>query len=215
VLAAAVSLLGCEAGPTTQPSATVSVLETTAPGATRTPAVDLVMAAAIGPWRSQPLPPDRAFSAPFEASCRVAEPAIASLPMAVVDLRGASLLTIVFADASTAYVCWIAIESPDKPEAIRRLEVPSTTLADDDIDLLLYASTTRAGMEATWVIGRLGSTPRFVITGFPDESYVFGAHAGGWYAMWWPGTGETDNVAATDGRHVVLNEARAPRTTIP
>jgi hypothetical protein len=186
------------------------------PEATATP--DLVTELATGAWRRKPVGAPTGFAAAHEAGCRAALPAIGTQPLAVVDLRGEDLLTLVFGDMTAGHACWATLDDPANPLEVRPLDVIAG--APDGIDLSLYEAIDLGGTIRTFAIGRVGplseprevlgdQNPAFVIAGFDDETFVWGAFANSWYAMWWPGVDQSDGVAITNGRNEVLDSTES------
>jgi hypothetical protein len=185
------------------------------------PSDDLVTGLAKGPWRRKPVAAPPSFWSAAAASCRVGNDFLDDLQPVVVDVRGEERLTIVYAGAAGAAVCWTGIGSLAGSAALMRLEVPAT--AADGIDVRYYGPPP-GETSSTLAIGRLGpmSQPAnvlgdqnvaSVIAGFDDETFVWAAFANSWYAMWWPSTDPTDGIATVNGRNEVL--ATAPTSAAP
>jgi len=207
-------LLGC--GPAAPAASNLATSPTETSGAVPSAtepgeAVDPVQAMAVGAWRAIPVDVSRAFSAPFEAGCRAAEPGLAGLFAALVDVRGANAVDIVFVRDREAYLCRARVDAPATPEAITKLAVAAAALPEDGIDVALYTLVGNGDSARTILVGRVGTAAAHVIAGFDDESYIFGAQSGGWYAMWWPGTALMAAVSSTDKAHIVLTAAHATR----
>jgi hypothetical protein len=192
---------------------------TSSPGTTATttptpgPTEDLVQSIARGPWRQHPVGPTPDVSRPFEDGCRASEPAIAGLPVAVIDLRGDELVTVIFGDQTSGYVCWSLLDTPAAPLEVRALE-PGTG-PGDGIDAALYEPLQIAGATRVVLVGRVGpiseprqvlgdQIPAKVIAQLGDEAFIWAAFDRGWYTMWWPGVDPTESVAVTNGRNEVL-----------
>ena len=152
-------------------------------------------------------------SLPFEDGCRASEPGIGELPVAVVDLRGDELVTVVFGDATAGYVCWSLLDSPAAPLEVRALDVAAGPA--DGIDAVLYEPLQIGEATRVVLIGRVGplsqprqvlgdQNPDKVIAQLGDEAFIWAAFDRGWYAMWWPGVDPTQSVAVTNGRNEVL-----------
>jgi hypothetical protein len=193
----------------TEPGRPTATVDAASPAATD----DLVVSIARGPWRQRPVEVSLEFSQPFEAGCRVAEPGIAELPVAVVDVRGGGLVTIVFGEAMVGVVCWSPLESPEAPLEIRSLGVAAAPV--DGIDPRLYDRDQIGGDARVVAIGRIGplSKPRPVlgdqvpakaIAQLSGEAFIWAAFDGGWYSLWWPGVESTGGITATNGRNEVL-----------
>ncbi|HEX4897545.1 MAG TPA: hypothetical protein VFV53_04220 [Candidatus Limnocylindrales bacterium] len=214
VLLAAACLASCGGELTKAPAR-----GTPTPGssATTTPAPrptdDLVQSIARGPWRQHPVGATPDLSRRFEDGCRASEAGIGALPVAVVDLRGDELVTVVFGDATAGYVCWSPLDSPEAPLEVRALDVAPDPV--DGIDAALYGPLQIGEATRVVLIGRVGplSQPRQVLGGqvpaevvaqLGDEAFIWAAFDRGWYVMWWPGVDPTESVAAINGRHEVL-----------
>ena len=200
------------------PAAPTDPPVTEGPPATEEPTAtpDLVTSLATGAWRRKPVGAPLGFVSEIEAACRAALPTTRTQPLAVTDLRGEHLATLVFGDMATGSACWATLDAPDTPVEARELTFEPG--APDGIDVVLYEPVEAGGTVRTFLIGRVGpmSEPRpvlgdqniaQVIAGFDNETFVWGAFANGWYAMWWPGNDHTDGVAATNGRNEVLDSA--------
>jgi hypothetical protein len=199
------TLSGSEPAPTGPPA--------TAGSSTPAPTEDLVLAIASGPWRQRPVEAGPAFRQPFEDGCRAAEPAIAALSVAVVDIRGGGLVTVVFGDTTSGFVCWSALEAPATPLEVRSLGV--VPAAADGIDAILYDHDRVGGASRVVAIGRVGplseprpvlgdQNPARVIAQLGGEEFIWAAFGGGWYSLWWPGVEPTGGIAVTNGRNEVL-----------
>jgi hypothetical protein len=192
---------------------------TSSPGTSATttptpgPTEDVVLSIARGPWRQHPVGATPELSRPFEDGCRASEPAIAGLPVAVIDLRGDELVTVIFGDATTRYACWSLLDSPEAALEVRLLE-PASGPADG-IDAALYEPLQLAAATRVVLVGRVGpmsqprqvlgdQIPARVIAQLGDEAFIWAAFDRGWYAMWWPGVDPTESVAVTNGRNEVL-----------
>jgi len=214
-LAAVVLVLAaCDA---TASSAPGSVPTSSGAGPTRVPQVtapaasDPTSAAAVGPWRRVPFLADAAFGAAQESGCRHGVVPIGSTATRVVtDVRGEGRVLMVFTLPTKAFLCVSSVDHPDSPDAVIPLDLPTTTLADDGIDLVYYEETGTGSGTIAYAVGRVGPTPKAVIMGFVDQTFLFGALGGGWYSMWWHPSIACDGIAAVNNAHVVLNSTHAP-----
>jgi hypothetical protein len=187
------------------------------PGPTRVPqqtapaASDPTSAAAVGPWRRVPFLADPAFGGAEESGCRHGVVPIGSTATRVVtDVRGEGRALFVFTLPTKAFLCVASVDHPESPDAVVPLELPTTVLADDGIDLVYYSETGAGSGTTAFAVGRVGPTPTAVIMGFVDQTFLFGALGGGWYSMWWHPTISCDGIAAVNNAHIVLNTAHAP-----
>ena len=211
----ALALVGCDAATATpfQPSVSPTEAASEAPSPSQPDqTTDPLVAIAAGVWRAVPVDVSRAFSAPFEAGCRAAEPALSGLIAALVDVRGANVVQIVFAHDHDAYLCRARVDAPATPDAVTKLDVAAGALPDDGIDIALYTLIGNGDSARTILVGRVGTIAAHVIAGFDNETYIFGAQSGGWYALWWPSPALMNGVSSTDKGHVVLTEVNATRT---
>src|SRR5829696_7657031 len=189
LVAMAILVAGC--GPSPSPTGTSSTEAATSSAASASPraSVDPIVAIATGPWRRQPVQPTADMTDAVEAACRTAEPGIGHLPVALVDLRGRSQLTLVFADGPSGYACWSVLEQPAEAIVVR-LEAAAKPV--DGIDVALYALAAGPDVEQSRVIGRVGPItrprktlglpiPARVIAGFTDETFVWATYTDPWY----------------------------------
>src|SRR5215211_9091117 len=96
---AAVVVVASACGVSPSPTASSSTnAESSSAPVSAAPSIDPIVAIATGPWRRQPVQGTTDLSEPVEAACRTSEPAIGRLPVALADLRGQSLATLIFAD---------------------------------------------------------------------------------------------------------------------
>jgi len=207
----AAALIGCEPGPSAAPNS--EPVRTVEPSPTEAiTELDAVQAASVGPWRRLPVIPGPAFVAPFEAGCQAAEPKLRGQRAAVIDVRGAKIVTLVYDMGAAAFVCRSTTDDPAKPFDVRAIEVPTGELDPDGIDIAFYEAVRVGDQLETLLVGRIGPVPEvaLVIAGFPDQTFVWGAHANGWYTMWWQGKVAMEGVATTNIRHEVLSEADQP-----
>jgi hypothetical protein len=214
-LSIAAGLMACAANPSgtaLTPIAPESFSPETAQP-TSEPTDELVESLIRGDWRRHPVEPPADLIAALEPGCLNEDPAIGQLPVALVDLRGEELATVVFGDETAGYACSSGLEDPAATPEVRALVVPP--VPEDGVEVLVYEVVESPGPTRILLIGRVGplSQPRpvagshiatQVIAGFDDETFVWGSFASGWYAMWWPGVQATDGVAATNARNEVL-----------
>jgi len=169
---------------------------------------------ALGPWRSHPIPTTADGIASLEAACRKAEPGIGDLPLAVADLRGVRLATLVFGDASHGYACRTDVENPSPPIGVLALPVPD--IPADGIDTAWYGSIDDPDASRMIAIGRVApisqprvtlgsSTPANVVAGLDGERFVWATYANGWYALWWPTIEPVLDIAVLNSRNEVLD----------
>ena len=151
--------------------------------------------------------PDPQVSETAEAACRE-QPAVGDLPLKVLDARGEGEVTIVFADDETAAVCFAtatqagAATATARPIAGYRTRSPSTPRS--------WASTTRRSSTPRWARGSwssAGSATRSTTSAASFDDWTWGkaSMAGGWYAIWWPGTQPALTVAASDARSIAID----------
>ena len=213
LVALALAVVACDTAASAAPS---TGSRSTGPGPTRvnqetSPPGDPTLAAATGPWRRVPFAADAAFGVAQEAGCRGGPVSIGSSAQRVVtDVRGDGRIVLVFASPTKAFLCITSVDHPESPVDIEALTVPSTTLAADGIDLVFYKEVGTGASTIAYAVGRVGPEPKYVITGFVDQTFVFGAMGGGWYSLWWPVTVACDGVSSVNGAHIVLDNAPAP-----
>jgi hypothetical protein len=207
------ALAACDAGASGSPDGSPG--DSLGTGPTRVPqqtavAGDATTAAATGPWRRVPFVTDPSFGAAQEAGCRHGVVPIGSTAARIVtDVRGEGRVLLVFALPTKAFLCVTSIDHPESPDAVIPLAIPTTTLADDGIDIV-YDSQTGTGVGTiAYAVGRVGPTPTAAIMGFVDQTFLFGALGGGWYSMWWHPTIACDGIAAVNNAHIVLNSTHA------
>ena len=214
IVAAIVASCGADRSATTSTPPTPSASPASTESATPTPSADVAVELALGPWRSHPIPTTDEAIASLEAACREAEPAIGELPLAVADLRGVRLATLVFGDASHGYACRIDVENPSPPIGVLALPVPDSPA--DGIDAAWYGSIDDPDASRMLAIGRvapisqprqtLGApTPANVVGGLQGERFVWASYANGWYALWWPTIEPLLDIAMLNSRNEVLD----------
>ncbi|HEX5589293.1 MAG TPA: hypothetical protein VFX65_03255 [Candidatus Limnocylindrales bacterium] len=211
--AAVVALLVGACGDATAPTGSPSHAPTfivAEPTSTAAPTLD-VEAILRGDWRRLPFDP-RAYEAVFEidATCRAAEPAIAGLPVALVDARGRDRLLFVYATdpTSAAWECRADLDDAAAADVeVVALQASGEPIGEDEIDAVHYEALDLDGASGVVLVGRVGALADDVITQFDlDETYIYGSKGGGWYATWWPGSDVINAVAATDTHNVVIGE---------
>jgi hypothetical protein len=89
---------------------------------------------------------------------------------------------------------------------VTQLQASGEPIGDDVIDVLHYEVVELGDETGSVVVGRVGALAVKVIAQLADESFVYGSKGGGWWAMWWPGTMATGDIAATDTHNVVIDE---------
>lgn len=224
LLAVGVVLVGaCGAAttPTGGASTTPSAAEPSEAGATPEPAATAEIEAILrGDWRRLPLDP-RSFAgmARLDATCRAAEPAIGSLPLAVTDARGGGRLVLVYASlpTSAAWECRASLDAATAAEVdVLALQASGEPLGDADIDVRHYEAVEHGGETAIVAVGRIGRLADEAIAQFDtDESYIYASIGGGWWAMWWPGTEGINGIGATDTHNVVIGSAQPVLPVVP
>ncbi len=208
VLAAAVAAAACDGSvvPSGTPGSSATPARTptptTTPLATPRPTNQLESLSS-GAWRPKPVTVHLADVGTLRGVCGSGAPAVREAELVLADVRGDRQLTLVFVTAA-GDAAWVCRGTASGDVQVYAVEVPSQPVGDDGIDALLYRRLGDADGTRTLLAGRVGPVARDVIAAFDDESYVWGAEGGGWYAMWWPGAAEAANVSSVDGRNLVL-----------
>ena len=218
--AALVAVAAC--GPTVPSPSPTMAPESDAPP----PSVDTGLSVLTGPWRPAPVEVDPGLVTAIESVCKnQADPALeASLenvPVALVDARGDSLVSLILADDHVAFECRVKVENLGGVPTTTIL-VPPTRLVPDatvpaedgSIRVISHNRVDEDTGARSILIGRVGSDAAGVIAGFPDESEVEASMAGGWYAAWWPGVVEPNAIAAVDRQNVAIAGVPTPETEI-
>jgi hypothetical protein len=184
----------------------------------RSPAVDDAVAM-FGPWRAAPIALSDELTATLTTACldeaRAQLNVVDEIPVAVVDVRGEGLATVILADEHVAVVCDGSI---DPTTAALSLEQPVSYLApdalgpieDDQIEIVAYARDDASGAPRKQLIGRVGGQAVEVIATLDDESEVNAAKSNGWFSAWWPGVGDAANIAAVDRQNISISGAAVP-----
>ena len=206
-------------------------VESPSPSDTAEPApsaapTDAAVGLLTGPWRPAPVPVPDELLAAIESVCKnPADPdieaAIADLPVAAVDARGDSLVSIILADESVAYECRVLLETVAGELSVRTLEAPSrlapnamNPIAEDGISVVSHNRVDEETGSRTVLIGRVGQAPSLAMVNFNDESEVIAARDNGWYMAWWPGVDEPGGISAVDNRRVVMTGVQDPSAEI-
>ena len=205
---------------------TVSSPPPTPPESAAPPSVDGGLAVLTGPWRPAPVQVDPNLVTAIEFVCKnPADPALKAtlenVPVALVDARGDSLVSLILADEPVAFECRVKIENLGGVPTATIL-VPPTRLAPDStlpaedgsIRVVSHNRVDEDTGSRTILIGRVGSDAFGVLAGFPDESEVEASKADGWYYAWWPGVMEPNAIAAVDRQNVSIAGIDAPETEI-
>ena len=224
VALAALVLAACDPSAVSPTPTTVepnAVEPTTAP-----PSVDAGLANVTGPWRSTPVQLEPSLVTAIEFVCKnQADPAlkasIEDVPVALVDARGDSLVSLILADEHRAFECRVKVENlggvPTTTILVppTRLD-PAATLPTEDgsIRVINHNRVDEDTGARTILIGRVGSGAPGVIVGFQDGSEIEAAVADGWYAAWWPDVNEPSSIAAVDGKNVAIADVPEPGTEV-
>jgi hypothetical protein len=213
-----VALVAC--GPTVA-SPSPSSLATEAP-----PSEGDATALLTGPWRPAPVTVDPNLIAAIEFICKNPadtdlKAAIEHVPVALVDARGDSLVSIILADEHVAFECRVKLEDVAGEFGATILEPPSRLvpaatepLEAEDIRVVSHGRVDEETGSRTILIGRVGSAPQRVIVGFNDQSEVFASMDNGWYTAWWPGVDEPGTIAGVDRQSVVIRGVQDPSAMV-
>lgn len=198
------------------------------PAESESPAASIDDAAArlTDPWRPAPLPVDENLVAAIEFICKnPADPslkaAIENVPVALVDARGDSLVSLILADDHVAFECRVRVENLGGVPTATIIEPPSRLVPDSTapvedgtIRVISHNWVDEDSGSRTILIGRVGGDAFRVIAGFPDESEVFASMDNGWYYAWWPGVDEPNSIAAVDRRSISIEGIDKPQTEV-
>jgi len=177
--------------------------------ATPLPTVDPSRAADVmlaGPWRRNPIRPSPAVADAAERACRALE-GLATLPLRVMDARGAAFLALVFADASTARVCLVDVAADGSATAEARVllgmaDVPAPSEGHLGAHAIEIVGAPSGPKDV--VVGRVADVPQVGIS-FDDATWGKATLADGWYVAWWPQSALALTVASVDRRSVVID----------
>ena len=197
-----------------------TVEPTTAP-----PSVDAGQDLLTGPWRPAPFTVEPNVVEAIEFVCKnPADPdlkaAIEQVPVAFVDARGDSFVSMILADENVAFECRVRTEMIGGELTTTILQPPTRLVPDATLPAgegtirVISHNRVEDGGSRTILIGRVGSDAAKVLVGFPDESEVEASMSGGWYAAWWPGVDEPNAIAAVDRRSVSIEGVDAPQTEV-
>ena len=225
LLLATLLLAGCmeaTVGPTDLSSAPPASPDATDVASPRpTPAPTLGIEAVLrGDWRRIPVDPREYEAVGFvDASCRAAEPAIGSLPLANIDARGLGRLVLIYASGPTsaAWECRAAVDAQTAADVVViALQESGEPIADEAIDTRHYEAVELGDQSGIIAVGRIGLLADEAIAQFnSDETFVYASIGGLWWVMWWPGSEAINGVAATDTHNQVIGETRPELPLIP
>jgi hypothetical protein len=213
-LAIALTLVAACGQPAPTPSASFDAVPS--PGSEAPPS-DRATALLTAPWRPAPLPVDPNLVSAIEFICRnPADPslkaAIADLPVALVDARGDSLLSLILADEHVAFECRVRVENLGGVPTATILEPPSRLVPDatdpieaDAIRIVNHNRVDKDTGSRTIAFGRVGSDADRVMVTFDDQSEVEASMDNGWFMAWWPGVNQVGAIVSVDRRSVVIH----------
>ena len=205
-LLVAVLLGACSSN--TTPAPTASTPQDESPPATGTPAPTAVVDLVYGPWRPAPVKATPAFAAAALGACRTLA-VVGTLPLAVLDARGAGLATLVFATAggSAAVLCHASVDPAGTAKADARPVVASTATTPPKGGILgLHdIEVVNADLQRTVLVGQVVEPVTSVEVNFDDATWKPASKANGWYAIWWPGQEKALGVAASDNHSIVID----------
>ena len=188
-------------------------------GASEAPAASIDNATALlgGPWRPAPLPVDENLVAAIEFICKnPADPslkaAIENVPVAVVDARGDSLVSLILADDDVAFECRVRVENLGGVPTATIIEPPSrlvpdatNPIEDDAIRIVSHNRVDEDFGSRTIAFGRVGIDADHVQVGFDDDTEVRASMDNGYFYAWWPGVNQVGAIVAVDRRSVAMN----------
>jgi hypothetical protein len=193
-----------------------SIEESTAPSSPTALATDraaradptaVAEAAAFGTWRPAPAYPTPDLQTRSEAACREDE-VVGSKPLAVLDVRGEGLVTLVFVDADGAALCRVAMDGPDgEARAVVRPVAGSADAAapgDEELGVHDLEVTDETTIPRVVLVGAVGDAAMGVSINHDDATWTKASMDNGWYAVWWPLAKEAIGVAAVDRRGIVM-----------
>ncbi len=173
-----------------------------------TPDVDAIADAAVfGKWRRAPAYPTPKVRETSVAACREQE-VVGDLPLKVLDARGEGEVTIVFADDSAAALCFAKATREGTATAAARpvAGYPETKALDPEKLGVHDKEIIDAGAGSRFVVvGRVGDKVHDVGASFDDWTWGKASMAGGWYAIWWPGSEPALTIAASDARSIAID----------
>jgi hypothetical protein len=144
---------------------------------------------------------------------------LADQPVVIADARGLGLVSVVLADAFTAFECRATLSAdgtsatPIEPPS--RLDPASTApLEDAAIEVVTHTRVDDPTGSRKLLIGRVGPEAFAVGILFNDESEVVATKDNGWYLTWWPGTAEPGAIVSSDMRNVVQEDVPNPAKEI-
>jgi hypothetical protein len=193
------------------PPVETSLSPTQAPSVPASAAVDpsaAADAATFGGWRRGPITPTPEFTSTVEAACR-AQPSIADLPLAVLDVRGEGRATLVFAAAGPAVECRADV-APDGTATVQVVPIAAadgaTPPPTGKLGVYDLARVDDVARPYSVLVGEVGDQVHSVGVNFDaDAAWYKASQANGWYAIWWPGATKPIAVAASDMRSVVMD----------
>ena len=223
VLAAVLAILfaGCDEGDVDPTPAETS--SATAPGS---PSAD-PLAPLLEAWRPRPaaLDDQNLLDSIAYVCTNPADPdlkaAMEGVPIALVDARGDSLVSVILADEHVAFECRVRIELVGGAMgatiigAPARLAPDSTgSIGDADVAVVSHTRVDEETGSRTILIGRVGPKAFRVVASFDDESEVEASKGNGWFYAWWPGTVGLGGIASVDSKSLVQSSVSSPATQI-
>ncbi|HEX5015941.1 MAG TPA: hypothetical protein VFV72_17475 [Candidatus Limnocylindrales bacterium] len=217
VVAAVLLVAACD--PTTvAPTPSSEPPESASPAAS----ADSATALLADPWRPAPLPVDANLVTAIEFACKSpADPslkaAMENVPVALVDARGDSLVSLILADEHLAFECRVRVENLGGVPSATIIEPPSRLVPDAtdpiEADAIRIVSHNRVDEDTgsrTIAFGRVGSDADKVMVVFDDQTEVEASKDHGWFMAWWPGVNSVGAIVAVDRRSVAINGVEEP-----
>jgi hypothetical protein len=178
------------------------------------------------PWRPAPLPVDPNLVTAVELACKNPaetdlKAAIENAPVALVDARGDSLVSVILADEHVAYECRVSVEVLGGVATATIIEPPSrlvpdatAPIEDDSIRIISHNRVDEDRGSRTIAVGRVGSAADKVMVAFGDQSEVEASMGNGWFMAWWPGINQVGAIVAVDRRSVAISGVEDPATEV-
>src|SRR4051812_45720506 len=177
--------------------------------------------AIAGPWSATPLAlADSQVAVVSDACAAAAREKLgeteADLPTAVVDARGAGLVTAILSDGGVGIDCFAHLtDAGATVDAVDRLSVPSVEPVDNATTALTELTAIDDGAtQRTIAFGRNGPDAAAVRLTLADGSQVGATTGDAWWAAWWPGTKRATKIESLDSNAAAVATTAAPSADV-
>jgi hypothetical protein len=197
----------------------------TPPAASGTPsasASENPTALLAAPWGPAPLSVEPTLVTAVEFACKnPADPdlkaAIERLPVALIDARGDSLVSLVLADDHVAFECRVGVEDLGGTPTVTLVEPPSRLVPDATAPIepggIRIVSNNRVDEDRgsrSIALGRVASGAEGVIVALGDDSEIEASIENGWFLAWWPSPDVPGEIAAVNEDGAAISSVKNP-----